>query len=105
MRLLLVEDEPTLRAQLREGLMAAGYVVDEADNGRDAHFLGDTETFDAVVLDLGLPVLDGLTVLKRWRDAGRSMPVLILTARDQWNEKVAGIDAGADDYLTKPFHM
>jgi two-component system OmpR family response regulator len=104
-RLLLVEDEPTLRAQLREGLMAAGYVVDEADNGRDAHFLGDTETFDAVVLDLGLPVLDGLTVLKRWRDAGRSMPVLILTARDQWNEKVAGIDAGADDYLTKPFHM
>ena len=105
MRLLLVEDEPTLRAQLREGLMASGYVVDEADNGRDAHFLGDTETFDAVVLDLGLPVLDGLTVLKRWRDAGRSMPVLILTARDQWNEKVAGIDAGADDYLTKPFHM
>jgi len=104
-RLLLVEDEPTLRAQLREGLMAAGYVVDEADNGRDAHFLGDTETFDAVVLDLGLPVLDGLTVLKRWRDAGRAMPVLILTARDQWNEKVAGIDAGADDYLTKPFHM
>ena len=105
MRLLLVEDEPTLRAQLREGLVAAGYVVDEADNGRDAHFLGDTETFDAVVLDLGLPVLDGLTVLRRWRDAGRAMPVLILTARDQWNEKVAGIDAGADDYLTKPFHM
>ena len=105
MRLLLVEDEPTLRAQLRDGLTAAGYVVDEADNGRDAHFLGDTEAFDAVVLDLGLPVLDGLTVLKRWRDAGRSMPVLILTARDQWNEKVAGIDAGADDYLTKPFHM
>ena len=105
MRLLLVEDEPTLRAQLREGLMAAGYVVDEADNGRDAHFLGDTETIDAVVLDLGLPVLDGLTVLKRWRDAGRAMPVLILTARDNWSEKVAGIDAGADDYLTKPFHM
>jgi two-component system, OmpR family, response regulator len=104
-RLLLVEDEPTLRAQLREGLAAAGYVVGEADNGRDAHFLGDTETFDAVVLDLGLPVLDGLTVLRRWRDAGRAMPVLILTARDQWNEKVAGIDAGADDYLTKPFHM
>ena len=105
MRLLLVEDEPTLRAQLREGLVAAGYVVDEADNGRDAHFLGDTETFDAVVLDLGLPVLDGLTVLRRWRDAGRAMPVLILTARDNWSEKVAGIDAGADDYLTKPFHM
>lgn len=105
MRILLVEDEPTLRAQLRAGLAEAGYAVDEADNGRDAHFLGDTETFDAVVLDLGLPVLDGLTVLKRWRDGGRTMPVLILTARDNWNEKVAGIDAGADDYLTKPFHM
>ena len=105
MRILLVEDEPTLRAQLRQGLEDAGYAVDEADNGRDAHFLGDTETFDAVVLDLGLPVLDGLSVLKRWRDAGRAMPVLILTARDNWSEKVAGIDAGADDYLTKPFHM
>ncbi|MFM1907876.1 MAG: Transcriptional regulatory protein PhoP [Pseudomonadota bacterium] len=105
MRILLVEDEPTLRAQLAAGLQASGYTVDEADNGRDAHFLGDTETFDAVVLDLGLPVLDGLTVLKRWRDAGRTMPVLILTARDHWHEKVAGIDAGADDYLTKPFHM
>ena len=104
MRILLVEDEPTLRAQLREALQAAAYAVDEADNGRAAHFLGDTETFDAVVLDLGLPVLDGLTVLKRWRDAGRTMPVLILTARDNWSEKVAGIDAGADDYLTKPFH-
>jgi len=105
MRLLLVEDEPTLRAQLRDGLMQAGYAVDEADNGRDAHFLGDTEAFDAVVLDLGLPVLDGLTVLKRWREGGRTMPVLILTARDNWHDKVAGIDAGADDYLTKPFHM
>jgi two-component system, OmpR family, response regulator len=105
MHILLVEDEPTLRAQLRQGLEDAGYSVDEADNGRDAHFLGDTETFDAVVLDLGLPVLDGLSVLKRWRDAGRAMPVLILTARDNWSEKVAGIDAGADDYLTKPFHM
>ena len=105
MRILLVEDEPTLRAQLRAGLVDAGYAVDEADNGRDAHFLGDTEAFDAVVLDLGLPVLDGLTVLKRWRDGGRAMPVLILTARDNWHDKVAGIDAGADDYLTKPFHM
>lgn len=104
MRILLVEDEPTLRAQLREALASAGYAVDEADNGRDGHFLGDTEAFDAVILDLGLPVLDGLTVLKRWRDAGRTMPVLILTARDNWSEKVAGIDAGADDYLTKPFH-
>ncbi|HMN94382.1 MAG TPA: response regulator transcription factor [Hydrogenophaga sp.] len=105
MRILIVEDEPALRAQLRSGLVEAGYAVDEADNGRDAQFVGDTETFDAVILDLGLPALDGLTVLKRWRDAGRTMPVLILTARDKWNEKVAGIDAGADDYLTKPFHM
>lgn len=105
MRILIVEDEPTLRAQLRTGLTEAGYAVDAADNGRDAHHLGDTEAFDAVVLDLGLPVLDGLSVLRRWRDAGRTMPVLILTARDNWNEKVAGIDAGADDYLTKPFHM
>ncbi len=105
MRLLLVEDNPTLRAQLRSGLNEAGYVVDEVDNGRDAHFQGDTESYDAVVLDLGLPLLDGLTVLKRWRDAGRVAPVLILTARDNWSEKVAGIDAGADDYLTKPFHM
>jgi two-component system, OmpR family, response regulator len=104
MRLLLVEDEPPLRALLRAAFTAAGYAVDEADNGRDALFLGDTETFDAVVLDLGLPLLDGLSVLQRWREAGRRMPVLILTARDNWSEKVAGIDAGADDYLTKPFH-
>jgi two-component system, OmpR family, response regulator len=105
MRVLLVEDESTLRSQLRESLQAAGYAVDEADNGRDAHFMGKTEPYDAVILDLGLPVLDGLTVLKRWRSGGRSMPVLILTARDNWHEKVAGIDAGADDYLTKPFHI
>lgn len=104
MRLLLVEDEPPLRALLRAAFTAAGYAVDEADNGRDALFLGETETFDAVVLDLGLPLLDGLSVLQRWREAGRRMPVLILTARDNWIEKVAGIDAGADDYLTKPFH-
>ena len=105
MRILLVEDDAALRAQLRAALVDAAYVVDEADNGRDAHFLGDTEAFDAVVLDLGLPQLDGLSVLRRWRDAGRLMPVLILTARDAWNEKVGGIDAGADDYLSKPFHM
>ncbi|MDZ5456795.1 response regulator transcription factor [Azohydromonas lata] len=105
MRILLVEDESTLRAQLRAGLQEAGYAVDEADNGRDAQHLGETEAFDAVVLDLGLPVLDGLTVLQRWRAGGRTMPVLILTARDSWHEKVAGIDAGADDYLAKPFHM
>jgi two-component system OmpR family response regulator len=105
MRVLLVEDEPTLRAQLRTGLQDAGYAVDEADNGRDAHHLGVTEPYDAVVLDLGLPVLDGLSVLKRWREAGHALPVLILTARDSWHEKVAGIDAGADDYMAKPFHM
>ena len=104
MRILLVEDEALLRAQLRESLEDAGHVVDEADNGRDAQYLGETEAYDAVVLDLGLPVLDGLTVLKRWREAGHTVPVLILTARDGWHEKVAGIDAGADDYLTKPFH-
>lgn len=103
MRLLLVEDDPTLRAQLRAGLNDAGYVVDEADNGRDGHHLGASEAFDAVILDLGLPLVDGITVLKRWREAGLAVPVLILTARDGWHEKVAGIDAGADDYLAKPF--
>jgi two-component system OmpR family response regulator len=105
MRILLVEDEPALRAQLGDALRTAGYVVDEAADGRDAQALGDAEPFDAVVLDLGLPGVDGLTVLRRWRDAARTMPVLILTARDGWSEKVAGIDAGADDYLTKPFHI
>jgi two-component system OmpR family response regulator len=104
MRVLLVEDEPTLAAQLRQVLLEAGYAVDQADNGRDAWFQGGVQAYDAVVLDLGLPVLDGLSVLKRWRSEGMSAPVLILTARDQWHEKVAGIDAGADDYLTKPFH-
>ena len=104
MRILLVEDEPTLRAQLAQALHDAGYAVDEADNGFDALHLGQTEPFDAVVLDLGLPRLDGLSVLRRWREEGRAMPVLILTARDHWHDKVAGIDAGADDYLTKPFH-
>lgn len=104
MRVLLVEDDPTLNRQLDMTLQAAGYAVDVSTNGRDAWALGDAEDFDAVVLDLGLPQMDGLTVLKRWRAAGRSMPVLILTARDHWHEKVAGIDAGADDYLTKPFH-
>jgi two-component system, OmpR family, response regulator len=105
MRILIVEDEPTLQAQLAEGLAAAGYVADRADNGVDAHFLGDSEPYDAAILDLGLPRMDGITVLKKWRAAGRKLPVLILTARDGWHEKVAGIDAGADDYLTKPFHM
>lgn len=105
MRVLVVEDEPTLAVQLSDALRAAGYVVDHADNGVDGLHLGEAEPFDLVVLDLGLPVMDGLSVLRRWRAADRTMPVLILTARDNWHEKVAGIDAGADDYLTKPFHM
>jgi two-component system OmpR family response regulator len=105
MRVLLVEDEPTLRAQLRVALEEAGYAVDEAGNGRDAQHLGATVPFDAVILDLGLPQLDGLSVLRAWRDEGLTLPVMILTARDGWHEKVGGIDAGADDYLTKPFHV
>lgn len=104
MRVLVVEDEPALRRQLHAALADAGYAVDEAADGVDAQHLGETEPFDAVVLDLGLPRLDGLTVLQRWRAGGRTMPVLVLTARDSWHEKVAGIDAGADDYLAKPFH-
>ena len=104
MRLLLVEDDPTLRQQLCSSLQQAGYAVDSAGDGLQARYLGDTEPFDAVVLDLGLPLLDGLSVLRHWRAGGRTMPVLILTARDSWHEKVAGIDAGADDYLAKPFH-
>ncbi len=105
MRILVVEDEPTLRAQLAQAIAAAGHTVEAASDGQEAQYLGEVEDFDAVVLDLGLPVLDGLSVLRRWRTAGRSMPVLILTARGAWHEKVAGMDAGADDYLAKPFHM
>ncbi|MDD2874196.1 MAG: response regulator transcription factor [Azoarcus sp.] len=105
MRILVVEDEPTLALQLKQALDAAGYAVVTADNGEDAHYLGAVETFDAIVLDLGLPRMDGLTVLGKWRADKITVPVLILTARDGWHEKVAGIDAGADDYLTKPFHM
>lgn len=104
MRVLLVEDEQTLAAQLRALLAGAGYAVDVADNGRDALHQGLEQSYDAVVLDLGLPQLDGLSVLRRWREGGRGMPVMILTARDRWHEKVEGIDAGADDYLAKPFH-
>ncbi len=104
MRLLVVEDEPDLARQLESSLKDAGYAVDVAADGEEAHFLGDTEPYDAVVLDLGLPKLDGVSVLERWRQDGKTMPVLILTARDQWNDKVAGFDAGADDYVAKPFH-
>jgi len=105
MRVLIAEDDPDLARQLTKALSEAGYTVDHAPDGEEAHFLGDTEPYDAIVLDLGLPVVDGVTVLRRWRDAARDTPVLILTARDQWSEKVAGFDAGADDYVTKPFHM
>lgn len=104
MRALVVEDDPDLRRQLDRALRDAGYAVDAAADGEEGWFLGDTEPYDVIVLDLGLPVVDGVTVLERWRHAGRAMPVLILTARDRWSEKVAGFDAGADDYLTKPFH-
>lgn len=105
MRVLVIEDEPTLSAQLRDALEAASYAVDTADNGEDGQFLGETEPYDAIILDLGLPKLDGLSVLRTWRSAGKAMPVLILTARSAWHEKVEGIDAGADDYLAKPFQM
>jgi len=105
MRLLVVEDDPDLNRQLVSALTDAGYAVDKASDGEEGHFLGDTEPYDAVVLDLGLPVLDGVSVLEKWRRAGRKMPVLILTARDRWSDKVAGFDAGADDYVAKPFHM
>jgi len=105
MRLLIVEDDPDLARQLTKALTDAGYTIDHAADGEEAHHLGDTEPYDAIVLDLGLPKIDGVTVLRRWREDGRDTPVLILTARDQWSEKVAGFDAGADDYVTKPFHM
>jgi two-component system, OmpR family, response regulator len=105
MRLLVVEDDPDLNRQLTTALTDAGYVVDTVADGEEGHFLGDTEPYDAVILDLGLPVIDGVTVLEKWRRSGRKMPVLILTARDRWSDKVAGFDAGADDYVSKPFHM
>ena len=105
MRVLVVEDEPDLARQLTDGIREAGYVVDVAYDGEEGHFLGDTEPYDAVVLDLGLPKIDGISVLERWRENGRLMPVLILTVRDAWREKVAAFDAGADDFVTKPFRL
>lgn len=105
MRVLVVEDDKRIAADVAKVLRAAGFVVETAGNGEDAWFLGDTEDFAAVVLDLGLPGMDGLAVLKRWREAGRTVPVLVLTARGTWMERVEGIDAGADDYLPKPFRM
>lgn len=105
MRVLIAEDDPRIRADLVAALDAAGYVPEVSGDGEDVWFRGDTEDFGAVVLDLGLPGMDGLSILKRWRAAGRRFPVLVLTARGSWTERVEGIDAGADDYLPKPFEM
>jgi len=105
MRLLVVEDDPNLNKQLVVALSDAGYAVDKAMDGEEGHFLGDTEPYDAVVLDIGLPKRDGLSVLEQWRRDGKTMPVLLLTARERWSDKVQGFDTGADDYVTKPFHM
>lgn len=105
MRVLAVEDDQRIAADLKTALEAAGFLVETCDDGEDAWFLGDTESYDLVILDLGLPGMDGLSVLKKWRANGRDMPVLVLTARGAWTERVEGIDAGADDYLPKPFRM
>jgi len=105
MRILLVEDDNKVADSVISALQSAGYVVEHVSDGKTAWFKGGTETYAAAILDLGLPALDGLTVLKRWREDGQDLPVLILTARGNWNERVEGIDAGADDYLPKPFRM
>lgn len=105
MRILLAEDEPGIATRVKRALQSLGYIVECAADGEDAWYRGDSENFDAVVLDLGLPKMDGLQILKKWRANGRAMPVLILTARGSWQERVEGIDAGADDYLPKPFQM
>ncbi len=105
MRLLVVEDDKDLNRQIVSALESAGYAVDRAFDGEEGGFLGETEPYDAAILDMGLPLKDGAAVLQGWRAAGRAMPVLILTARDRWSDKVQAFDAGADDYVTKPFHM
>lgn len=105
MRILVVEDDKDLNGQLAAALKEAGYAVDCAFDGEEGHFLGDTEPYDAIILDIGLPQMDGLSVLEQWRRDGRTAPVLLLTARDRWSDKVQGIDAGADDYVAKPFHV
>ena len=105
MRLLVVEDDRDLNRQIVAALEGAGYVVDKAFDGEEGQYLGENEPYDAVLLDIGLPKRDGVAVLEAWRKAGRMMPVLILTARDRWSDKVEGFDAGADDYVSKPFHM
>lgn len=105
MRILVVEDEPKILQSVVTALTTANYSIDAVSDGETAWFRGDTEDYDLVILDLGLPKMDGLSVLKRWRAAGKMMPVLVLTARGAWSERVDGIDSGADDYLTKPFHL
>lgn len=105
MKVLLVEDDNRIADEVKSALEGAGYVVDLARDGEDAWFKGDVEDYDAAILDLGLPKMDGIAVLKKWREGGRGLPVLILTARGSWVERVEGIDAGADDYLPKPFQM
>jgi len=105
MRILLAEDEKVLCDQIKKVLSAEGRIVDLAHDGEEAHFLGSTEPYDMIILDIGLPVRDGISVLKEWRGAGITTPVLILTARDGWSDRVDGLDAGADDYMTKPFHL
>lgn len=105
MKLLLVEDDKKIRDLVRTGLEAAGYLIETESDGEEAWFRGDTEDYAAVILDLGLPKMDGLAILKKWRAAGRAFPILVLTARGSWTERVEGIDAGADDYLPKPFEI
>jgi two-component system OmpR family response regulator len=105
LRALVVEDDPDLNRQLVTALSDAGFAVDKAMDGEEGFYLGETEPYDIVILDIGLPKMDGLSVLEQWRRIDRKMPVIILTARDRWSDKVAGMDAGADDYLAKPFHM
>ncbi|PLX42331.1 MAG: DNA-binding response regulator [Hyphomicrobiales bacterium] len=105
MRILFAEDDPRIARDVTESLLAAGYVVDHEADGEEVWFLGDTNDYAAAVLDLGLPGMDGLTILKKWRENDRSFPILVLTARGSWSERVEGIDAGADDYLPKPFEM
>ena len=105
MRLLVVEDDKDLNRQIVTALENAGYAVDKALDGEEGLYLGETEPYDAVILDLGLPKVDGVSVLQGWRRAGKTKPVLILTARDRWSDKVSGFDAGADDYVVKPFHI